>query len=109
MDFCLSAGIPHPGIRNTRRQARFPALTQFLSAPPAALRPLVTPAKRALNAMRIKPSMNALEKAEKKEHKTAEALDGLFRRIAREEERIREDPVARTTALLKKFFGEGGG
>ena len=32
-------------------------------------------------AMRIKPSMKALEKAEHKEHKTAEALDGLFRRI----------------------------
>jgi multidrug efflux pump subunit AcrB len=32
-------------------------------------------------AMRIKPSMKALERAEQKEHKTAEALDGLFRRI----------------------------
>jgi len=32
-------------------------------------------------AMRIKPSMKFLEKAEHKEHKTAQALDGLFRRI----------------------------
>jgi multidrug efflux pump subunit AcrB len=32
-------------------------------------------------AMRIKPSMKALEKAEQTEHKTAEALDGLFRRL----------------------------
>jgi multidrug efflux pump subunit AcrB len=32
-------------------------------------------------AMRIKPSMKALQKAEHKEHKTAQALDGLFRRI----------------------------
>ena len=32
-------------------------------------------------AMRIKPSLSALQKAEHKEHKTAEALDGLFRRI----------------------------
>jgi multidrug efflux pump subunit AcrB len=32
-------------------------------------------------AMRIKPSMKALEKAEHTEHKTAEALDGLFRRL----------------------------
>ena len=31
-------------------------------------------------AMRIKPSMKFLEKAEQKEHNTAEALDGLFRR-----------------------------
>jgi hypothetical protein len=35
-------------------------------------------------------------------HKT---LDGLFYMIAQEEERIRRDPVARTTALLRKVFG----
>lgn len=32
-------------------------------------------------AMRIKPSLQALQKAERKEHKTAEALDGVFRHI----------------------------
>ena len=32
-------------------------------------------------AMRIKPTLKALEKAERREHKTAEALDGVFRRI----------------------------
>ncbi len=32
-------------------------------------------------AMRIKPSLRALEKAERKEHRTAEALDGVFRRL----------------------------
>jgi multidrug efflux pump subunit AcrB len=32
-------------------------------------------------AMRIKPSMKALQRAEHKEHKTAESLDGLFRRL----------------------------
>jgi hypothetical protein len=37
---------------------------------------------------------------------TTRALDGLFRMLAHEEERIREDPVARTTELLKKWFGE---
>jgi len=31
-------------------------------------------------AMRIKPSMQALQKAEHREHKTAETLDGVFRR-----------------------------
>jgi len=36
---------------------------------------------------------------------TDAALDGLFVEIAREEEKIRRDPVARTTALLKKYFG----
>ena len=32
-------------------------------------------------------------------------LDGLFLYVAAEEKRIREDPVARTTELLRKVFG----
>jgi hypothetical protein len=36
---------------------------------------------------------------------TGEALDGLFLVMAQEEQRIREDPAARTTELLKKVFG----
>jgi len=37
---------------------------------------------------------------------TDEALDGLFATLAREEQRIREDPLARTTELLRKYFGD---
>jgi len=37
---------------------------------------------------------------------TDRALDGLFTVLAREEARIREDPAARTTALLQRVFGE---
>lgn len=36
---------------------------------------------------------------------TERALDGLFLLIAEEEKRIRENPLARTTDLLKKVFG----
>ena len=36
---------------------------------------------------------------------TGKALDGLFLKLAEEEKRIRQDPVARSTALLKKVFG----
>lgn len=36
---------------------------------------------------------------------TNKAIDGLFVKIAVEEQRIREDPVARTTDLLKEVFG----
>lgn len=36
------------------------------------------------------------------------AVDGLFRMIAAEEKRIRADPLARTTDLLKKVFGSLG-
>jgi len=39
---------------------------------------------------------------------TGKALDGLFLMIGREEERIRRDPVARTTDLLKTVFGGSG-
>jgi len=38
---------------------------------------------------------------------TNKALDGLFKMVAEEEERIRENPVARTSDLLKKVFGAG--
>jgi hypothetical protein len=36
---------------------------------------------------------------------TGKAMDGLFLMIAEEEKRIRTDPVARGTELLKKVFG----
>jgi hypothetical protein len=36
---------------------------------------------------------------------TRKALDGLFLKIGKEEQRIRENPVARTTDLLQKVFG----
>lgn len=36
---------------------------------------------------------------------TRKALDALFTLVAEEERRIREDPVARTTELLRKVFG----
>ena len=35
---------------------------------------------------------------------TSKALDGLYLMIAAEEKRIRQDPVARTTELLRKVF-----
>jgi hypothetical protein len=38
------------------------------------------------------------------EYVTQKALDGLFNRIAAEEKRIRQDPMARTTELLQKVF-----
>lgn len=38
---------------------------------------------------------------------TERALDGLFQALADEERRIRRDPAARTTALLREIFGAG--
>lgn len=39
------------------------------------------------------------------DYATGKAIDGLFVMIAKEEKRIREDPVARTTEILRKVFG----
>jgi hypothetical protein len=39
---------------------------------------------------------------------TNQALDGLFKMVADEEKRIRQNPVARTTDLMKQVFGALG-
>ncbi len=39
------------------------------------------------------------------EYLTQKALDGLFLKLAHEEEQIRTDPQARVTAILKRVFG----
>jgi hypothetical protein len=39
-------------------------------------------------------------------HVTSKALDGLFYMVGEEEKKIRKDPVARVTDLLKKVFGK---
>jgi hypothetical protein len=41
------------------------------------------------------------------DHVTRRALDGLFVLLAEEEQRIRTDPIARTTQLLRDVFGRG--
>ena len=42
------------------------------------------------------------------EYVTGKAIDGLFVMIAKEELKIRKDPVARTSELLKRVFGNAG-
>jgi hypothetical protein len=39
-------------------------------------------------------------------HVTSKALDGLFTMLGQEEKKIRKDPVAQVTDLLKKVFGK---
>jgi hypothetical protein len=40
------------------------------------------------------------------EYVTEKSLDGLFTVLSQEEQRIREDPAARTTELLRKVFSQ---
>ncbi len=42
------------------------------------------------------------------EYVTDKAMDGLFIMVAEEEKKIRENPLARTSELLKKVFGSTG-
>ncbi|MEO6285192.1 MAG: DUF4197 domain-containing protein [Dyadobacter sp.] len=43
-----------------------------------------------------------------KEYATQKTIDGLYVLIAQEEKKIREDPVARVSDLLKKVFSQAG-
>ena len=40
------------------------------------------------------------------EYVTEMAIEGMFIMIAKEEEKIRKDPLARTTELLERVFGK---
>jgi hypothetical protein len=43
-----------------------------------------------------------------KQYATNKAIDGLFLLVAQEEAKIREDPLARVSDLLKRVFGSNG-
>jgi len=53
------------------------------------------------------PLLSKPEMVELDEYVTTEALDGLFATLALEEGKIRNDPAARTSALLRRVFGGG--
>lgn len=53
------------------------------------------------------PLMGKPELVDLDAYVTDEALDGLFTVLGQEERTIREDPVARTTELLRRVFGRG--
>lgn len=58
---------------------------------------LVTRYNRIPLVTKVNPDLN--------QYATGKAVDGLFTLIAQEEANIRENPVARTTELLRKVFG----
>ena len=51
------------------------------------------------------PLVNKKVETDIVKYATGKALDGLFLKLADEEKKIREDPIARTSDLLKKVFG----
>lgn len=59
--------------------------------------PLITAYNKTPGAQKMNPDLE--------EYVTLKALDGLFKMVAQEELKIRKDPAARVTDLLKKVFG----
>jgi broad specificity polyphosphatase/5'/3'-nucleotidase SurE len=59
--------------------------------------PLITTYNKTPGVQKMNPDLE--------EYVTIKALDGLFKMIAQEELKIRKDPAARITDLLKKVFG----
>ena len=81
----------------------------------AAFRPTVTQAvmsvgvTKAYETLIAKAKKSRLIKDESLDldhYVTTKALDGLFTMVAQEEKKIRKDPVAQVTDLLKKVFGK---
>jgi len=80
-----------------------------------AFKPTVTEAVMSVGV--TKAYANLVDKAKKTKlikdesldldhHVTSKALDGLFYLLGQEEKKIRKDPVAQVTDLLKKVFGK---
>ena len=62
--------------------------------------PIITKYNGAMNltgGQKLNPDLDA--------YITQKAIDGLFLMVAKEENKIRKDPVARVTDLLAKVFG----
>jgi hypothetical protein len=61
---------------------------------------IITSYNKIPMVQKVNPDLN--------EYATTMAMQGLFTMIAKEEKSIRQDPVARTTELLKRVFGSQG-
>lgn len=95
------------------------AATQYLkrttsSALKDKFKPVIKEALNKVNATRYYGELvtryNQLPLVQKvnpdlEDYATEKAMEGLFLMIAKEEKNIRENPLARTTELLKKVFG----
>jgi hypothetical protein len=64
-----------------------------------------TPLAKAYNTTTLLTGQRAVD-PDLNAYVTQRALDGLFVLLAAEEQRIRRDPVARTTALLQRVFAQ---
>ena len=97
------------GDKVNRRQAREGPLGEGAFATPS---PGLGPAKRLGFGTRTAytytmPDNRKQNSLDLDSYVTRKTLDGMFLKLAHEERMIREDPVARSTDLLRKFSGGG--
>jgi hypothetical protein len=76
-----------------------PATNAAAAGVPAAYKALQAAAPRGIT------SFFGADKFDVDAYVTRKATDGLFQVVAAEEQRIRADPMARTTDLLRRVFG----
>jgi len=82
----------------------------------AAFKPVISQSMNEVGAARAYKTMTekylalipfgGMESLDLDHYVTGKALDGLFRMVGDEEKKIRTNPAARTTELLKKVFGK---
>ncbi len=104
----ILVGAPDSATRYLRRQAGDPIAERFRPIVAESMQETgVTTAYTTLTDQlntRL-PGLEAMDDLDLNAHVTAKTLDGLFLLLAQEEGRIRNDPAARTTALLQEVFG----
>lgn len=62
--------------------------------------------ERLINTYNALPLIEDIKTNSLSEHTTNRALTGLFKKVGKEEELIREDPAHRVTDIMKKVFAE---
>lgn len=104
----ILVGAPDSATRFLRRKAGDPIAERFSPIVAESMQETgVTAAFTTLTEQignRL-PGLDAMDDMDLNAHVTTKTLDGLFLLLAEEEKKIRENPAARSTALLQEVFG----
>ncbi len=105
-------GVTIPGAANMVEGCNATATAYFRAQTSDALmerfRPIVSAQMADVGLYDLAKGLNLGDAVNLDEYVSRRALDGLFAVLAEEEIRIRQDPDARTTALLQRVFGNNG-
>jgi len=103
--FDILNGPPNAATQYFRRQTDAPLAQAFRPIVARSTQSVGVTAQYKKFVQRVEPlGVVDTRELDLDDYVTRKALDGLFELVAQEEKRIREDPVARTTELLRKVF-----